>query len=106
MLSDHAVINLQRPPTEAFLSIVTINLCCSIIALLIIVLFLNALKRDEASKTKAPHFTLDVLKLTWKNLRRPKPLLLVPLTVFNGIEQAFAAGLYTKAYVGCGLGEG
>uniref|UniRef100_A0A914XRV8 Uncharacterized protein n=1 Tax=Panagrolaimus superbus TaxID=310955 RepID=A0A914XRV8_9BILA len=104
MLSDQAVINLQRPPNEAFLSIVTINLCCSLIALLIVVLFLNALKRDEASKTKAPHFTLDVLKLTWKNLRRPKPLLLVPLTVFNGIEQAFAAGLYTKAYVGCGLG--
>uniref|UniRef100_A0AC34F7Q0 Uncharacterized protein n=1 Tax=Panagrolaimus sp. ES5 TaxID=591445 RepID=A0AC34F7Q0_9BILA len=122
MLSEQAVINLQRPPNEAFLSIVTINLCCSLIALLIVVLFLNALKRDEASKTKAPHFTLDVLKLTWKNLRRPKPLLLVPLTltwknlrrpkplllvpltVFNGIEQAFAAGLYTKAYVGCGLG--
>lgn len=104
MLSEQAIANLQRPPNEAFLSIVTINLCCSLIALLIIVLFLNALKRDETAKTKAPHFTLDVLKLTWKNLRRPKPLLLVPLTVFNGIEQAFAAGLYTKAYVGCGLG--
>lgn len=103
-LSLQAQRNLERPSPEAFLSIVTVNLCCSFIALLIVVLFLNALKKDEATKTKAPHFTLDVLKLTLKNLRRPKPLLLVPLTVFNGLEQAFAVGLYTKAYVGCGLG--
>lgn len=29
---------------------------------------------------------------------------MIPLTVFNGIEQAFAVGVYTKAFVGCGLG--
>uniref|UniRef100_A0A7E4V181 Potassium channel regulatory protein unc-93 n=1 Tax=Panagrellus redivivus TaxID=6233 RepID=A0A7E4V181_PANRE len=105
-LSPQAIINLERPPTEAFLSIVSVNLGCSFVALLIVAFFLNALKRDGEAKAKAPHFTLDVLRLTLRNLRRPKPMLLVPLTVFNGIEQAFAVGVYTKAYVGCGLGIG
>lgn len=104
MLSEHAQINLQRPTREAFSSILTVIICCNLIALLIVVLFLNALKRDEAGLAKEPHFTLDVLKLTLKNLKKPKPLLLIPLTIFNGIEQAFVFGLYTKAYVGCGLG--
>ncbi|VDM21992.1 unnamed protein product [Wuchereria bancrofti] len=33
-------------------------------------------------------------------------MLLVPLTLFSGVEQAFVVGLYTKAYIGCGLGIG
>lgn len=55
-------------------------------------------------RKKPPKFTAEVLVLTLKNLQKPKVLLLIPLTVFNGIEQAFAIGIYTKAYVGCGLG--
>jgi hypothetical protein len=32
-------------------------------------------------------FSADIFRLSLKNLSRPKPLLLIPLTVFNGIEQ-------------------
>jgi hypothetical protein len=53
---------------------------------------------------KPPKFTAEVIILTLKNLQKPKVLLLIPLTIFNGIEQAFAVGVYTKAFVGCGLG--
>lgn len=45
---------------------------------------------------KAPIFDAPILKQTWKNCRNPKIMLLVPLTVFNGVEQAFVIGIFTK----------
>lgn len=74
------------------------DLCCAIVALLIVFLFLNSLKSDKVSLNQAPSdsFNTKVLQMTWQNLQRPKLLLLIPLTIFNGIEQAFAVGLYTK----------
>lgn len=104
VLSEHAQANLQRPPRYAYLAVVGVFLCCAIVAMLIVLSFLNALRSDTIAAQHAPRFSADVFKLTLKNLKRPKPLLLIPLTLFNGIEQAFAVGLYTKAYVACGLG--
>ncbi|KAI6184083.1 putative potassium channel regulatory protein unc-93 [Aphelenchoides bicaudatus] len=104
LLSPRAQLNLERPFQLAYSSVVAIDLVCVLVALMIIAFFLNALKRDEIRSKKPPKFTTDVLMLTLKNLKKPKVLLLIPLTVFNGVEQAFAIGIYTKAFVGCGLG--
>ncbi|KAH7727545.1 CRE-UNC-93 protein [Aphelenchoides avenae] len=106
LLSQNAQLNLQRPPVSAYAAVVGIDLVCALIALMFVGCFLNSLKRDEIERSKEPQFTTEVLRLTAKNLKKPKPLLLIPLTIFNGIEQAFAVGLYTKAYVACGLGVG
>ena len=35
------------------------------------------------------NFSANIFRLSLRNWSRPKPLLLIPLTVFNGIEQAF-----------------
>lgn len=98
MLSAQAQRNLVRPPQVAYLSVISVDLFCAIIALLIVFLFLNSLKSDKIILNQQPSdsFNTKVLRLTWRNLHRPKLLLLIPLTIFNGIEQAFAVGLYTK----------
>jgi hypothetical protein len=118
LLSDRAKQNLERPSQLAYSSVVAIDLVCVIVAIMIISFFLNALKRDEIKRyrftililivcvfqilmfsKKPPKFTAEVLTLTLKNLQKPKVLLLIPLTIFNGIEQAFAVGVYTKVIV-------
>ncbi|KAL3108038.1 hypothetical protein niasHT_018200 [Heterodera trifolii] len=111
-LSDNARRNLSPPPRLAFLALIGIDLCCAIVACATVKLFLNPLqKQATAASGKGPpssrdpsKFSAPIFRLTLKNLRKPKSDLLIPLTIFNGIEQAFAVGLYTKAYVGCGLG--
>ncbi|MFH4983877.1 hypothetical protein AB6A40_010586, partial [Gnathostoma spinigerum] len=55
-------------------------------------------------RQKKPNFTAHILKATLENLKSPITLLLIPLTIFNGFEQAFIVGLFTKAYIGCSLG--
>jgi hypothetical protein len=49
-LSDRARYNLQRPSQLAYSSVVAIDLVCVIVALMIVCLFLNALKRDEIKR--------------------------------------------------------
>ncbi|PIO54494.1 hypothetical protein TELCIR_24142, partial [Teladorsagia circumcincta] len=53
---------------------------------------------------KAPIFDAPILKQTLMNCTNTKIMLLVPLTVFNGVEQAFVIGIFTKSFVACGLG--
>uniref|UniRef100_A0A183CQQ3 UNC93-like protein n=1 Tax=Globodera pallida TaxID=36090 RepID=A0A183CQQ3_GLOPA len=112
-LSERAQRNLSPPPRLAFLAVVGIDLCCAIVACVTVKLFLNPLQKQTTtasgkgippSSRDPTKFSTPIFRLTLRNLRRPKSDLLIPLTIFNGIEQAFAVGLYTKAYVGCGLG--
>lgn len=103
-LTEIAAQNLQRPNQRVYLSVCLTYLACAIVAVMIVSMFLNALHRDVVNRGKAPIFDAPILKQTWKNCRNPKIMLLVPLTVFNGVEQAFVIGIFTKSFVACGLG--
>ncbi|CAJ0607698.1 unnamed protein product [Cylicocyclus nassatus] len=103
-LTPLAAQNLERPHQRVYLSVCLTYLGCTIVAVMIVSMFLNALHKDVVNRSKAPRFDADVLKQTFANFKNPKILLLVPLTVFNGVEQAFVAGIFTKAFVACGLG--
>ena len=44
------------------------------------------------------------MSATFKQLRKPNQQLLIPLTIFIGMEQAFIGADFTQAYVSCALG--
>ncbi|CAJ0581376.1 unnamed protein product, partial [Mesorhabditis spiculigera] len=103
-LSARAAKNLERPPQSAIVSVCTAYLGCAIVAVMILCMFLNALHKDTVNRQKKPSFDAQILKQSLKNFANIKVLLLIPLTLFNGLEQAFVVGVYTKSFVGCGLG--
>ncbi|CAJ0945627.1 unnamed protein product, partial [Mesorhabditis belari] len=103
-LSERAALNLLRPPQSAIVSVCAAYLGCAMVAVMIVAMFLNALHKDTINRTKKPQFNAQILKLSLKNFANVKVLLLIPLTIFNGLEQAFVVGVYTKSFVGCGLG--
>ncbi|EYC25413.1 hypothetical protein Y032_0012g1877 [Ancylostoma ceylanicum] len=103
-LSEKAAQNLERPHQRVYLSVCLTYLACAIVAVMIVSMFLNALHKDIVNRSKAPVFDAAVLKQTLMNFKNMRIMLLVPLTVFNGVEQAFVAGIFTKAFVACGLG--
>lgn len=47
----------------------------------------------------AQKFNSEIFYLMLKHLINIKFMLLVPLTIFNGLEQAFLVGVYTKVSV-------
>ncbi|KAJ1358080.1 Ion channel regulatory protein unc-93 [Parelaphostrongylus tenuis] len=103
-LSEIAALNLERPHQRVYLSVCLTYLACAIVAVMIVSMFLNALHKDVVNRGRAPMFDAPILKQTLKNCRNIKIMLLVPLTAFNGVEQAFVIGIFTKAFVGCGIG--
>lgn len=93
--------NLKRPPDSKVYLLCGIYTGCALLAALFIFIFLDPLKKSEDKKGK-PSFGL--LIETIRHLRNPHQLLLVPLTIFSGLEQAYIIGDFTQAFVSCSWG--
>lgn len=50
--------------------------------------------------------SFELVMATLNQLKKPKQQLLVFLTIFTGMEQAFSATEYTQAFITCSLGVG
>ncbi|NWU99143.1 UN93A protein, partial [Upupa epops] len=76
-----------------------------VLAVLLVVLFLDQIASDpaEAGKLQKPSFWSTFLA-TFRHLKDKRQCLLIPLTMYSGLEQGFLSGDYTKAYVTCALG--
>uniref|UniRef100_A0A8B9RWW1 Protein unc-93 homolog A n=1 Tax=Accipiter nisus TaxID=211598 RepID=A0A8B9RWW1_9AVES len=78
-----------------------------VLAVLLIAIFLDKIKSDQAETEKeileTPSFWSTFLA-TFQHLKDKRQCLLIPLTMYSGFEQGFLSGDYTKTYVTCALG--
>lgn len=85
-----------------------IYLSCIVAAVCIIAFFLDPLKRygekRKGSNSAAELSGLQLLSATFRQMKKPNLQLLIPITVFIGMEQAFIGADFTQAYVACALG--
>lgn len=97
--------NLNRPDITKVYTVCGIYLASATIGFFIIVFFLqNVPVHNESEKDKGKfsfHLLADTFKHFWKS---PYQKLLVVLTMYSGVEQAFIAGDFTKSYVSCTIG--
>lgn len=72
------------------------------LAVLLIVIFLDQIKSDQAETEKeiqkTPSFWSTFLA-TFQHLKDKRQCLLIPLTMYSGFEQGFLAGDYTKVWM-------
>ncbi|XP_051471235.1 protein unc-93 homolog A isoform X2 [Apus apus] len=78
-----------------------------VLAVLLIAILLDQIKSDQAETEKeileTPSFWSTFLA-TFQHLKDKRQCLLIPLTIYSGLEQGFLSGDYTKTYVTCALG--
>ncbi|XP_055524323.1 UNC93-like protein [Wyeomyia smithii] len=100
--------NLQRPPDSEIFEISAIYLSCIIAAVVIIALFMDPLSRygekRRGSISAVEVSGVQLLSATFKQLKKINQQLLILITVFIGMEQAFIGAEFTQAYVSCALG--
>lgn len=100
--------NLQRPPENEIFEITMIYLSCIVCAAIIIAIFLDPLKRygemRRGSLSAQELGGLQLLSATFRQMKKPYQQLLIPITIFIGMEQAFIGADFTQAYVSCALG--
>ncbi|XP_023214108.1 protein unc-93 homolog A-like [Centruroides sculpturatus] len=93
--------NLERPSDFKIYLLCGIYTGCSLLAALFIFIFLDPLKKSEDGKGKPSY---GLLIETMRHLKNPHQVLLVPLTIFSGLEQAYIIGDFTQAFVSCSWG--
>lgn len=96
----------QIPKWQIY-TMASIYLCFSLFASVIIVLFVDPLKsfgEDEDNSANSSKSGVQLLVASFNHMRHPYQLLIIPLTIWSGVEQAFIGADYTAAYVSCGLG--
>ncbi|KAK7115230.1 UNC93-like protein [Littorina saxatilis] len=92
-------------PSDLVRNLCIIYLCCAVVAVVIVSLLLDPIKLDQESSVEDRKLSPKILVATLKHLvSSPAQILLVPLTMYSGIEQAFIGGDYTQSYVSCTLG--
>ncbi|XP_011631839.1 UNC93-like protein [Pogonomyrmex barbatus] len=99
--------NLERPPESEIYEISAIYLTCVIVAVIIVALFVDPLSRYGEKQRRSDSQELSGIQLlsaTAYQLKKPYQQLLIPITVWIGMEQAFIGADFTQAYISCALG--
>ncbi|XP_047114462.1 UNC93-like protein [Schistocerca piceifrons] len=99
--------NLNRPPDSEIYEISGIYLACVILAVAMVALLVDPLTRYGERQRKGDSAELSGIQLlsaTAYQLKKRNQQLLIPITVWIGMEQAFIGADFTQAYVSCALG--
>ncbi|XP_029172608.1 UNC93-like protein [Nylanderia fulva] len=99
--------NLERPPESEIYEISSIYLTCVIVAVIIVALFVDPLSRYGEKQRRADSQELSGIQLlsaTAYQLKKLYQQLLIPITIWIGMEQAFIGADFTQAYISCALG--
>lgn len=99
--------NSVRPPDEQIYIVAGIYLACMVSACIIVAVGVDSLKRYKEGTREGSGMGLSgfqLLAITMKLLKEPNQLLILPITMFLGVEQAFVGADYTAAYVACAWG--
>ncbi|XP_034941432.1 UNC93-like protein [Chelonus insularis] len=98
---------LKRPPDSEIYEISAIYLTCVIVAVIIVALFVDPLSRYGEKQRRADSQEISGIQLlsaTAYQLKKRNQQLLIPITVWIGMEQAFIGADFTQAYISCALG--
>ncbi|KAL1401075.1 hypothetical protein pipiens_006910 [Culex pipiens pipiens] len=99
-------LDLHRPDATRLNVLTGIFLACMAIASLSVAVGVDSLKRYNLGRTGSGSGISGVkmLVITVKQLANKYQILLLPITMFIGVEQAFIAVDFTASFVACGLG--
>ncbi|XP_069092840.1 protein unc-93 homolog A-like [Pleurodeles waltl] len=99
------VIKSPRPSPTVIYTLLGSYTGCGVLGVTLIIFFLDRVDNKEGQELEenAQSFFSTFLS-TFKQLGDKRQWLLIPLTMFSGLEQGFLTSDYTKSYVTCVLG--
>ncbi|XP_046853528.1 protein unc-93 homolog A-like isoform X2 [Xenia sp. Carnegie-2017] len=89
------------PEKSTVVILVTIYLVCGFLSIAATLLFVDQLKEENI---KVRHPKLRLFVSTLRHLQEIRMLLVVPLTIYSGLEQGFVFADFTKSFVTCVYG--
>ncbi|CAG5123752.1 unnamed protein product [Candidula unifasciata] len=103
-VSGNVTSNFDQADTKVY-TVCGIYLGSAVIAAIIVSVFLDKIVLDKESSAEDRKLSPKLLVSTFRHLfSSPIQLMLIPMTIYSGVEQAFIGGDFTKAYISCTLG--
>ncbi|GFT79403.1 protein unc-93 homolog A [Nephila pilipes] len=93
--------NLKPPSEDKRYMLIGIFLALTVLAAITVGLFLDPIKQKKEDDNES---IISRVVATLKHLKKTEQLLLVPITIYSGIQQAFILSDYSKAYIACAWG--
>lgn len=93
--------NMTAPSVTSRFQLCVVYTAFGWIAALVVFLMLDPLERKVQRHDRA---SLQLLMFTMRHMKNPYQLFIIPLTIFSGLEIAFIADDFTKAYITCTWG--
>nr|XP_053642939.1 LOW QUALITY PROTEIN: protein unc-93 homolog A-like [Cherax quadricarinatus] len=105
-LKDTDFSEREGPPLWQIYTLASTFLLCSLLSSLVVIIFVDPISafKEVESDYEERKGSLQLLVATFNHLRHPYQLLIVPLTIWSGLEQGFLSADYTAGYVSCGIG--
>ncbi|KAL4240645.1 Protein unc-93 A [Mactra antiquata] len=94
--------NLDRPNMTKIYIVCGTYVGCACLALIIVCLLLDNITHETDTKDKTTKQL--VLAIVQHFYQSKYQKLLVPLTIYSGVQQAFVAGEFTRSFISCALG--
>ena len=102
--SDNKTSNFEQPSDKVYL-VCTIYLACAVLGVASITLLMDNFQLDKKPTPQQRQLSPRLMTSTFKHLiTSPSQILLVPITLYRGLESAFMGGDFTKSFVSCSLG--
>ncbi|CAG5129993.1 unnamed protein product [Candidula unifasciata] len=96
--------NFEQSHDKVF-TVCGIYLGSAVVAAIIVSIFLDPIVLDKERSEDDRKLSPRLLVSTFRHLiSSPIQLMLIPVTIYSGLEQAFMGGDFTKAYISCTLG--
>ncbi|XP_072033734.1 protein unc-93 homolog A-like [Amphiura filiformis] len=90
-----------KPPKDLTNIVIALYTGCGACSALLIVFCLDPIKQSTKNKNRD---TMELVGATLGLMMDRRVMLLIPLTIFNGLEQAYVQGDFTKSFVTCKIG--
>ncbi|XP_035259527.1 protein unc-93 homolog A-like isoform X2 [Anguilla anguilla] len=100
-----AVGNTTRPAQNLVNTLLGCYVGFGVLAMVLVAVLLDNIDGDVARTYRENREPLgSAVQGTFRHLKDKRQLLLIPLTIYSGLEQAFLSGDYNKYYVTCTMG--
>ncbi|XP_031564037.1 protein unc-93 homolog A-like [Actinia tenebrosa] len=101
--SSNVTVPLFKPAHSLVINMLSVYLATSVLALLIVAVFLKRLKNTSSSSENRKS-GMQAFMATIHQHKDRRLLLIIPLSVFIGVKSAFVFGDFSVAYVTCTIG--
>nr|CAD7459596.1 unnamed protein product [Timema tahoe] len=101
----HFLANHLKPAPEDLYTLATIYIVCALSSSAFIAVNVDSLRKygEHERRASSTHVSVKFYKATLTHMKHPYSILLIPLSVWCGVEHGFITADYTQAFVNCAI---